>query len=129
MKAISVKQPWANLIAFLFKWFETRTWGTKYRGRILIVSSLKPDKHALGFVDAKKPPWTEYPYGYAIAVAELTESRPMTVDDQEGSCCTIYPKAHVFRLENVRRIKPIKVKGQLGIYNTDIQEEDLEYLT
>lgn len=36
MKVISIKQPWASLIAHGIKDIENRTWRTNYRGRILI---------------------------------------------------------------------------------------------
>lgn len=36
MKALTVKQPWASLIALGLKDVENRTWKTNYRGRILI---------------------------------------------------------------------------------------------
>ena len=36
MKALSIKQPWASLIAHGIKDVENRTWKTKFRGRILI---------------------------------------------------------------------------------------------
>lgn len=36
MKAITIKQPWASLIAHGIKDIENRTWRTNYRGRILI---------------------------------------------------------------------------------------------
>lgn len=36
MKAITIKQPWATLIAKGYKEYEFRTWKTKYRGDILI---------------------------------------------------------------------------------------------
>ena len=36
MKAISIKQPWASLIAYGIKDIENRTWRTNYRGRVLI---------------------------------------------------------------------------------------------
>ena len=42
MKALSVKQPWANMIASGEKTIETRTWMTSYRGQVLIVSSKQP---------------------------------------------------------------------------------------
>ena len=32
MKAVTVRQPWATLIALGMKRFETRSWQTKYRG-------------------------------------------------------------------------------------------------
>ena len=36
MKALTIKQPWASLIAHGVKDIENRTWKTKYRGKILI---------------------------------------------------------------------------------------------
>ena len=41
MKALSIKQPWASLIANNIKNIENRTWKTNYRGRIYIHSSAK----------------------------------------------------------------------------------------
>lgn len=43
MKTITVKQPWASLIVDGAKDVENRSWPTKYRGRILIHASIKPD--------------------------------------------------------------------------------------
>ncbi|MFD2600180.1 ASCH domain-containing protein [Sphingobacterium corticis] len=42
MKALSIKQPWASLIAHGIKDIENRTWKTSYRGRIYIHASGKP---------------------------------------------------------------------------------------
>lgn len=42
MKALSIKQPWASLIAHGIKDIENRTWATKYRGTIYIHASGKP---------------------------------------------------------------------------------------
>lgn len=36
MKALSLTQPWASLIAFSVKRIETRSWGTNYRGPLAI---------------------------------------------------------------------------------------------
>ena len=36
MKAITIKQPWASLIAWGVKDVENRTWRTNFRGRVLI---------------------------------------------------------------------------------------------
>ena len=43
MKTLSIKQPWAYLIACGLKDIENRTWKTKYRGKILIHASFKSD--------------------------------------------------------------------------------------
>jgi Zn ribbon nucleic-acid-binding protein len=41
MKAISIKQPWASLIAHGIKDIENRTWKTNFRGKIYIHASAK----------------------------------------------------------------------------------------
>lgn len=41
MKALSIKQPWASLIAHGIKDIENRTWKTKFRGTIYIHASAK----------------------------------------------------------------------------------------
>jgi hypothetical protein len=106
MKALSVKQPWANMIASGEKTIETRVWATDYRGEILIVSSKTP-KIA--------------PAGYAIAVAEIADCRVMTPKDEIAACCGIYPNAHAWVLRNIRPIKPFPVKGKLGLYDVEVE--------
>jgi hypothetical protein len=106
MKALSIQQPWANMIATGEKTIETRTWLTDYRGQILIVSTKKPDIH---------------PAGYALAVATLVDCRPMSVLDEPAAQCRRTPKAIAWVLENVRRIeKPFPVQGELGLFDVDI---------
>ncbi len=104
MKALSIKQPWANMIASGVKTIETRTWCTDYRGSLLIVSS--------------KTPRIE-PAGYAIAVAKLVDCRTMTKRDEEEACCDWYPGAYSWVLINTKKIKPFPVRGRLGIYDVD----------
>lgn len=42
MKALSIKQPWASLIAHGIKDIENRTWKTNFRGRIYIHATGSP---------------------------------------------------------------------------------------
>lgn len=51
MKALSIKQPWAYLIAAGHKDVENRSWSTNYRGRIYIHASKTQDA-ACGFRSA-----------------------------------------------------------------------------
>lgn len=44
MKALTIKQPWASLVAHGLKNIENRTWKTNYRGRILIHAAATPVK-------------------------------------------------------------------------------------
>jgi len=105
MKALSVKQPWANLIASGEKSIETRTWATEYRGELLIVSSKSPNIP---------------PAGSAVAVAKLVDCRLMTRTDEDAARCEVYPGAYSWVLKDIRKIRPFPVKGSLGIYEVDV---------
>ena len=106
MKAISIKQPWASLVASGEKTIETRRWPTKYRGDLVIVSSLLPKIDNL-------------PLGQAIAIAEIYDCRPMCKDDEKNACCEIYPNAFSWHLRNIRYFAPFKIKGHLSLYDVD----------
>jgi len=110
MKAISVRQPWASLIADGGKTIETRTWGTKYRGPLLIVSSAKPKIE---------------PAGFALAIADLVDCRPMTPEDESRAMCESYPSANSWVLDNIRKIEPFRVRGALGLYDVEMPKNPL----
>jgi len=110
MKAISIRQPHAENIAKGEKTIEIRSWRTNYRGDLLIVSSLKPDK----------PLQNPLPLGQAVAVVELVDCRPATRADEKRTMCRIDPSSdYAWVLRRVRRIKPFKVKGRLGLYEVE----------
>jgi hypothetical protein len=59
-RAISLHQPWASLVALGIKRYETRSWSTKFRGKLLICSAKKYPVT----VDLMKSAgliWSEYP--------------------------------------------------------------------
>jgi ASCH domain len=105
MKALSIRQPWANLIASGTKTMETRTWATSYRGELLIVSSKYPRIS---------------PAGCALAVVDLVECRPMTLADEKFAHCEVYEHAIVWIFRNIRPISPVPVRGKLGLFEPDI---------
>jgi hypothetical protein len=47
MKALSVMQPWATLIALGAKHIETRSWATSHRGQLAIHASSRMNRVAL----------------------------------------------------------------------------------
>lgn len=110
IKALSVKQPSANMIASGQKTIETRTWPTDYRGDLLIVSS-------------RKPPIA--PAGCAVAIATVVDCRRMTRADERAARCAIYPGAYAWVLGNVRPLKPFPVRGQLGIFEVKVVRDAL----
>ena len=54
MKAITIKQPWARLIATGLKDIENRSWKTNYRGRVLIHAAASPVKEGLAALNNKQ---------------------------------------------------------------------------
>ena len=115
MKALSIRQPWAWLIANGYKDIENRTWNTKFRGRIYVHTGQRIDPNdfqrqrehvrksgimipelvtgavigEVAIVDCvpqSDSPWVDGPYGLVLA-------NPVAYD------------------------KPIPCKGQRGFFN------------
>lgn len=87
----------------------------------MIVSSLKPDRAMLDWFikETGQDIENQMEYGKALAVAKLTDCRPMTKADQDAALCDIYPNAFSWVLEGVRPIEPFPVRGQLGLYEVN----------
>lgn len=102
MKALSLRQPWASLIAEGRKTIETRTWHTHYRGPLAIHASAR--SHG------------DLPTGGIIALAWLYDCRPMTEADEEQACIALYDGAYAWLLENVEPVPLIPCKGMLGLW-------------
>lgn len=84
MKALTILQPWASLIACGAKEIETRIWATKYRGPIAIHAAkkhfdtapffdreLQPFATAIGLPDIYS--FNQLPLGCVIAIADLVD--------------------------------------------------------
>lgn len=121
MRALSVKQPWAALIANGRKTVEHRTWQTDYRGELLICASGAPDRDAINHVGL--PVHTQLPLGAAVCVVDLIDCRPFTREDTEAACMGEYAKGYAWVLSNPRPIEPFAVKGQLHIFTVKLPHE------
>lgn len=84
MKALTLWQPWASLMARGFKKVETRSWTTKYRGEVAIHAAKKIPHDYLGFSRhlpvfdkqyrlTKLPYFSDLPTGAILAIATLVE--------------------------------------------------------
>ena len=107
IKAISIKQPWANMIREGEKTVETRAWSTLYRGPLLICSS-------------KRPNLPEMLSGFALAICDLVDCRLMVGADEEAACCQLYPGAYAFVLANVRTTPPFALRGQMRLFDVTL---------
>lgn len=143
MKALSIKQPFAGLIATGQKTLETRTWSTDYRGPLLICAGAKShdlfeyydvESGILGlnnhsaksrFRIDKKIAWV---YGKALCVVDLVGVRSFKKGNamENDACVDWYPGAFAWELENPRLIEPFEVKGKLRLF--DVDESLIKYL-
>lgn len=87
MKAITLWQPWASLLACCVIQYETRSWATKYRGPMAIHAAASEPKNLLyqmsgivtSILGADNQP--EYPRGAVIATADLIACHEMKEDE------------------------------------------------
>jgi hypothetical protein len=132
LKAISLWQPWATLIALGHKRFETRSWGTSYRGPIAIHAAKRQlagdDCYILDELSTAhglKLPFNEdLPFGAVVATATLADVLLMTPDlIQEQTALELdlgnwQPGRYAWRLEDVRRLgHPQPARGSQGLWN------------
>lgn len=112
IKALSVRQPWAQMIVQGFKTIETRTWYTEYRGDLLICSTQKPD-------------WPGCKCGFALCVVNLKNCRPMALHDEAGARCEFfeYQKLFAWVLTDLREIRPFRVRGHQRLFDVEIEDE------
>ena len=105
MKCLSVKQPWASLIASGRKTVELRSWDTRYRGPIIICASARPHlgtSHALG------------PLGVTTCLVNLVDVRPCQPGDSH--LWEPGPRDLAWVLELVRPLPPVPVSGRLSLW-------------
>lgn len=145
MKALSIRQPYAWLIAKGIKGVENRSWETKYRGRVYIHAGAKFDKDALhnwrlkskdngGLITLEQGIaimylsmlWTQ---GAIIGEADIVDCKFLFGEENDN----LYSPWHEtgmygFILANpVSYETPIPCKGQLGLFNVELPEAVTEF--
>ncbi len=117
MRALSLRQPWAEMVMLGWKTIETRKWRTKYRGELLIVASKSRPDDVPDYTRIQDPPMI---FGKAVAICDLTDCRPMEPTDEEEAWFKNEPGRFAWLLDKILRIEPFPVKGQLGLYNVEL---------
>lgn len=138
MKALSLLEPWASLIACGSKRIETRSWKTAYRGPLAIHASKSIPKWArmlcplfakiLG-IKQYHGSWLYYleqgigPLGKIVATCNLVDCIEMTpeniakVGNPERDFGVYAPGRYMWILQDIKRLKePIPAKGQLRLW-------------
>lgn len=146
MKAITLTQPWATLVAVGAKRYETRSWSTTYRGPLAIHAAkgmprwaryfMAEDPCRTALLEAALTPAIAFapPRGVIVAICDLTgctdaawiksmnwrlegSKEPNPALINEWAFGDFSEGRYAWRLENVRRLpEPIPTKGALGLW-------------
>ena len=143
MKAITIWEPWATLIALGYKRVETRSWSTTWRGEIAIHAA-RTMKHCsfynvnelcrrAGISDEERDHLVlSVRPGHVVAVASLvdvwTTEKVIAYDlisDRERALGDYGPNRYSWKIEDVRRIpRPFSAIGRQQIWNLSEDESE-----
>jgi hypothetical protein len=134
MRAITLWQPWASLIAIGAKRIETRSWGTSYRGLLAIHASKRVPWDIAAFYAADPLPtaltnagyasFTDLPFGLVLATCRLVDVIPTTSDylteiltPPERNYGDYAPGRFAWLLADITRLDPpVPASGRQGLW-------------
>ena len=125
MKVITLRQPWATLVAEGIKKYEFRSWKTNYRGKVLIHAGAGIDKKEM---ERFKDLGLEFLSKKIIAEVEIEDC--LELDDKLNKKIIAENNiaygsknrtGYAWKLKNVKKIKSDKIiNGKLGFWNYEI---------
>lgn len=117
MKALSIRQPWAWLIAAGHKDVENRSWPTSFQGEFLIHAAKKFDQEGYEWVVSEMgvslPKASEFERGGIIGEAEIIDCVT-----RSSSPWFFGPYAFVIRNARLRPFTPCA--GKLGFFDVEV---------
>ncbi len=134
IKAITLWQPYASLVAKGAKQIETRSWATKYRGPLaihaakkhvaLIPGNITASRIIQGVIHSQGISISKLPRGMVIATCNLVECVLITQEfsanltDQELAFGDYSPGRYAWILEDVLQLEePVQATGKQGLWN------------
>lgn len=126
MKVITLKQPWATLVAENIKKYEFRSWKYNYRGEILIHAGAGIDKDAMEKVEHLN---LEFPNKKILAKVVIEDCIELNEEINKIICAQnllIYGSknrtGYAWKLGKVTKLNIDKViSGKQGIWNYNIE--------
>ena len=116
--ALSIRQPWAELILQGRKTIEVRTWAARYRGELWLHAGSRRDLKALSRFDLKADDLT---FGALVGACELYDCIQFTDEtwdcwrNQHLNAGHLEKPHYAWLLRNPIRMKPRAMKGRLGL--------------
>jgi len=130
IKALSLKQPYAWLIANGYLLGDDRTWGTGYRGVMLIHASKGIYEEYYDYLvantDIPLPSKDKLGYGGVVGIAKLVlcarpDEIPPTLTREQRSHFNGVPRdGFGFLFENTKPLELMPCPGKLGIFEIDM---------
>jgi hypothetical protein len=137
MKALTLWEPWASLIAIGAKRIETRSWATSYRGPLAIHASKKVPSDISDFYEENQLPWdltrlgffniTDLPAGMVLATCRLVDVIPTTspyltevLKTKEANYGDYEPGRFAWILTDITHLEvPVPAIGHQGLWTWD----------
>jgi hypothetical protein len=145
IKALTLTQPWASLVALGHKRIETRSWKTDYRGPLVIhaakghpfrlgervqIGEWEVERDQSGLLLRGPIAWPyRLPLGCVVARVHLfnvrrTDSPECVPDDKERALGDYTPGRFAWYLNNLHVLTPTQARGSLGLWTWDTTEYD-----
>jgi hypothetical protein len=117
MKALSLKQPYAELVVSGKKTIEVRKWNTHFRGEFLVHASKNVDKKAM-----EKFGFDKLPLGKIVGKATLKDVKHYANDkehiaDRDKHLASEVWGDYGFILEGCQRLNGKECNGKLGFWD------------
>lgn len=113
MRVLTLRQPWASLVASGAKSIEVRSWTTSYRGPVAILAGRGRDREAGR---------DEYPAGRLLCVVDVIDVRPLAPGDREATGlgegrfgAALAAGCYAWVLSAPRPCAPVEMRGTLGL--------------
>ena len=122
MKVLTLKQPYATLIAEGLKEYEFRSWKTNYRGELLIHAGAGIDKEAMDRVKHLNLDFPKKKIIAKVVLEDCLEVNPKMNDEINRSNPVVYGNykrdGFAWKLTKVEKLNIDKeINGQLGLWN------------
>ena len=126
MKALSVRQPYATLIATGEKTIEWRSWKTPHRGALMICSSsswAEGEEGEWEMWEIFKKDRDQFPRGVTLCIVDLVDCRPFKRKDLDAALMEENPGGYAWVLANPVPIVPRPIKGKHYLFDVPAPPE------
>lgn len=126
--ALSVRQPWVELIIQNFKTIEVRTWMTRFRGEMWLHAGARADIRAIQRFDYLSANLTLGAIVGRCDLYDCVEFSPYTWDKWRPQHLNEGPllgRRYAWLLRDVTRISPVPMKGRLGLMTVNASKLQL----